>query len=166
MVSAVPTITIQEAVDDMLRMRVFEVGSHDRCKFGTHGFSDYRPIRFLLAIAAAATLLHAQPSVSGRAAALHRAALVFDGHIHAVDREFYHGGDIGERKPDGQFDLDRAREGGLGAFFFSIFVTEDYYPGRLETRQALRMVDCALDQIGRNSQTVELARNASDIERI
>jgi membrane dipeptidase len=119
-----------------------------------------------LAIAAAATLLHAQPSVSGRAAALHRAALVFDGHIHAVDREFYHGGDVGERKSDGQFDLSRAREGGLGALFFSIFVTEDYYPARLETRQALRMLDCALDQIARNSQTIELARNASDIERI
>ena len=92
--------------------------------------------------------------------------MVFDGHIHAVDREFYHGGDIGERKPDGQFDLPRAREGGLGALFFSIFVTEDYYPGRLETTQALRILDCALDQIARNSQTIELARNASDIERI
>jgi membrane dipeptidase len=97
---------------------------------------------------------------------LHRSALVFDGHIHAVDRAFYHGGDIGERKPDGQFDLPRAREGGLGALFFSIFVTEDYYPDRLETRQALRMLDCALGQIARNSQTIEPARNASDIERI
>jgi membrane dipeptidase len=54
----------------------------------------------------------------------------------------------------------------LGALFFSIFVTEDYYPGRLETRQALRMLDCALEQIARNSQTIEVARNASDIERI
>src|SRR5665811_1856821 len=81
---------------------------------------------------------------------VHARSLVFDGHIHAVDREFYHGGDIGERKPDGQFDLPRAREGGLGALFFSIFVTEDYYPGRLETKQALRMLDAALEQIARN----------------
>src|SRR5215471_2262111 len=103
---------------------------------------------------------------SERARALHQRSLVFDGHVHAVDRECYHGGDIGERKSDGQFDLPRAREGGLGALFFSIFVTEDYYPGRLETRQALRMLDCALDQIARNSQTIELARTASDIERI
>lgn len=83
-----------------------------------------------------------------------------------MDREYYHGGDIGERKPDGQFDLPRAKEGGLGALFFSIFVPEDYYPARLETRQALRMADCALDQIARNSPTIELARTASDIERI
>jgi membrane dipeptidase len=83
-----------------------------------------------------------------------------------VDREFYNGGDIGLRKPDGQFDLERAREGGLGALFFSIFVTEDYYPARLETKQALRMLDCAVEQIARNSRLIEIARNASDIERL
>ena len=117
---------------------------------------------------AAAALLSAQngATVSQRARALHAGALVFDGHIHAVDREFYHGGDIGQRKPDGQFDLPRAKEGGLGALFFSIFVTEDYYPARLETKQALRMLDCALEQIARNSQSIEIARTASDIERI
>jgi membrane dipeptidase len=91
---------------------------------------------------------------------------IFDGHVHAVDRVFYHGGDIGERKSDGQFDLSRAKEGGLGALFFSIFVTEDYYPGRLETKQALRMLDTALEQIERNKATIEIARNATDIERI
>ena len=68
---------------------------------------------------AAAALVSAQvpdaPAVSQRARALHSGALVFDGHIHAVDREFYHGGDIGQRKSDGQFDLPRAKEGGLGA---------------------------------------------------
>ena len=50
--------------------------------------------------------------------------------------------------------------------FFSIFVSEDYYPARFETKQALRMLDCAVDQIGRNSQTIEIAHTASDIERI
>jgi membrane dipeptidase len=100
------------------------------------------------------------------ARALHARSLVFDGHIHAIDRVFYHGGDIGERKADGQFDLSRAKEGGLGAFFCSVFVTEDYYPARLETKQALRMLDTALLQIEKNRATVEIARNASDIERI
>jgi membrane dipeptidase len=121
-------------------------------------------------LAAAAALLSGQTAdgtaVSQRARALHASALVFDGHIHAVDREFYHGGDIGQRKPDGQFDLPRAKEGGLGALFFCIFVTEDYYPARLETKQALRMLDSAVEQIGRNSQSIEIARTASDIERI
>ena len=124
----------------------------------------------MVILGVAAAVLSAQAPggtpVSERARALHARALVFDGHVHAVDREFYHGGDIGQRKSDGQFDLPRAKEGGLGALFFSIFVTEDYYPARLETKQAMRMLDSAIEQIGRNRQSIEIARTASDIERI
>ena len=101
-----------------------------------------------------------------RARSLHQKALVFDAHIHAIEREFYHGGDIGERKPDGQFDLPRAREGGVGAMFFSFYVTEDYYPGRFETKQALRLIDACIRQIRDNSSTIEIAHNATEIERI
>src|SRR5690349_5116140 len=95
----------------------------------------------------------AQAPIGERAKKVHAGALVFDGHIHAVDRVFYHGGDIGERKADGQFDLSRAKEGGLGAFFCSVFVTEDYYPARLETKQALRMIEVAIAQIEKNRAT-------------
>jgi membrane dipeptidase len=123
-----------------------------------------------MGLAVAAAVLGAQtisaPAVSDRARKLHQSSLVFDGHVHAVDREFYHGGDIGVRKPDGQFDLVRAREGGVGALFFSIFVTEDYYPARLETKQAIRMLDTAVEQIARNSRSIEIARSAADIDRI
>ena len=66
-----------------------------------------------------------------RTRALHQDALVFDAHVHVVNRQFYHGGNMGERVEDGQFDLARAREGGLDAMFFSLFVTEQYYPGTL-----------------------------------
>ncbi len=104
--------------------------------------------------------------VADRARTLHQNSLVFDAHIHAIEREFYHGGDISQRKPDGQFDLSRAREGGLGAMFFSFYVTEDYYPGRFETKQALRLIDTCLQQIKANSGAIELALNASDVERI
>ena len=110
--------------------------------------------------------LLASAQVSDRARALHSSALVFDGHIHAIEREFYHGGDIGQRKSDGQFDLPRAIQGGLGAMFFSFYVTEDYYPGRFETKQALRLIDACITQIHANAQTIEIALNATDIERI
>lgn len=104
--------------------------------------------------------------VSKRAAELHQKALVFDGHVHVIDRQFYHGGDIGDRVPDGQFDLPRAKQGGIDAMFFSIFVTEDYYPQRMETKQTLRLMDLALTQLEKNKATIELAKNASDIDRI
>ena len=91
---------------------------------------------------------------------------MFDGHVHAIDREFYHGGDIGERKADGQFDLPRAKEGGLGALFFSIFVTEDYYPGGSKPS---RRCACWIALSSRSAATagaIEIARTATDIERI
>jgi membrane dipeptidase len=126
-----------------------------------------RPALFLPpALAALSLLLLTSAAVSDRARALHDSSLVFDGHIHAIEREFYHGGDIGQRKPDGQFDLPRARDGGLGAMFFSFYVSEDYYPGRFETKQALRLIDACITQIQANSSTIEIALNASDIERI
>src|ERR1039457_5624847 len=61
--------------------------------------NDYMPAACgVVVLAAAAAWLGAQTAdgtaVSDRARALHSGALVFDGHIHAVDREFYHGGDI------------------------------------------------------------------------
>jgi membrane dipeptidase len=104
--------------------------------------------------------------VSGRAGAIHRDAFVFDAHVHVVNRQFYHGGDMGQRVEDGQFDLVRAKEGGLDALFFTLFVTEQYYPARLETKQALRLLDAAHDQLARNKDRIELALTASDVERI
>jgi membrane dipeptidase len=54
----------------------------------------------------------------------------------------------------------------LDAMFFSLFVAESYYPGRYETKQALRLADLALRQLEKNRDVIELALNASDIERI
>ena len=107
-----------------------------------------------------------QGQVSDRARTLHQDALVFDAHVHVVNRQFYHGGDMGQRVDDGQFDLVRAKEGGLDAMFFSLFVTEQYYPARFETKQVLRLIDAAYDQLAKNKDKIELALNASDVERI
>jgi membrane dipeptidase len=106
------------------------------------------------------------PHISARALAVHKRALVFDGHVHALDREFYHGGSMGTRVNDGQWDLQRAREGGVSAFFLSVFIPEEYYPGRFESKQAFRRMDDALLQLRKNSDLVELALNAGDVERI
>jgi membrane dipeptidase len=120
------------------------------------------PVLHVLLLCAAPLLAQ----VTDRATAIHRDALVFDAHVHVVDRQFYHGGDMGQRVEDGQFDLVRAKEGGLDAMFFSLFVTEQYYPARLETKQVLRLIDAAYDQLAKNRDKIELAFNASDVERI
>jgi membrane dipeptidase len=108
----------------------------------------------------------AQPQISSEARSLHQSAFVFDGHIHAINRQFHHGGNFGERLSGGQFDLPRARAGGMDAFFLVPYILEEYYPARLETKQTLRLLDLALRQIAQNEDVVELALNASDIDRI
>jgi membrane dipeptidase len=122
--------------------------------------------RPLLRSVAAQTSGDGAPQISAKALAIQKRALVFDGHVHALDREFYQGGSMGTRKVDGYWDLPRAREGGVGAFFCSVYIPEEYYPARFETKQALRRIEHALEQLEINRDQVELALNADDVQRI
>jgi len=106
------------------------------------------------------------PRVSQEARRQHQEAFVFDGHVHMINRQLHLGGNIGDRLPDGQVDLPRMKEGGIDAFMLTLYVMEQYYPARFETKQTLRLMNMALDQIEQNKAVVELARNAADIERI
>lgn len=131
------------------------------CRFG---YSDGMLFRLILIGIVALIPLAGQ--VSDRAQRFHDDAFVLDGHVHIINRQFYLGGDIGERYADGQVDLPRIREGGVDALFFVVFVSEEYYPPRFETKQALRLIDLAHRQIEKNSDKIELALTASDVERI
>lgn len=124
------------------------------------------PLAWAQGASQSSTAEQAAPRISARALEIHRRAFIFDGHVHALDREFYHGGSMGQRYTDGQWDLPRAREGGEGAFFLSIYVPEEYCPGRFETKQSFRRIDHALRQLNENRNLVELALNADDVERI
>ena len=112
------------------------------------------------------TVICLQAQVSERAQRLHDEALVFDAHIHIINRQLYEGSSIGDRFPDGHVDLPRLEEGGLDALFFSLYTTEKYYPGRFETRLALRMMDRAWSEIEAHSDRIEVALTARDIDRI
>ncbi len=119
----------------------------------------------MLALCHAAVWASAQ-TVSDKVRKLHQAAFVFDAHLHFIDRVFYLNGDIGTRYTDGQVDLPRVKAGGMDAFFLSLFVTEEYYPGRYETKQVLRLLEFARAQIGKHQAQIEIALNAADIARI
>jgi len=99
-------------------------------------------------------------------AQLHDRAFVFDGHVHMINRQFYKGGSIADRFNDGQVDLPRSKEGGIDAMFFSLFVEEQYYPARHETRHTLRLLDLAKTQIAANPKLIEIAYNGADVRRI
>ncbi len=108
----------------------------------------------------------AAAGISAEARRIHFNSLVFDGHVHGANRQFYHGGSMGDRLEGGQFDLPRAREGGVKAMLYTVFVTEEYYPARYETKQVLRLIDEAYKQLALNRATIELARTAGEIESI
>ncbi len=97
---------------------------------------------------------------------LHERALVMDAHVHLMTRSLLTGVDIGERASDGHVDLPRLAEGGVDAIFFSVYTPEAYYPAGFEVKNTFRVVESALEQIETNGDQVELALNASDIERI
>ncbi len=96
----------------------------------------------------------------------HERSLVMDAHVHMTTRSLLEGVDIGDRTSDGHVDLPRLAEGGVDAVFFSVYTPEAYYPARYEVKNTFRVVELALQQIEKNSDLVELAFNASDIERI
>ncbi len=104
--------------------------------------------------------------VSPRAAKLHRDAFVFDGHVHVINRQFHDGSGIGQRLKGGQVDLPRMLDGGLDAVMFSLFVPEEYYPPRYETRHTLRLIDLAYRQVEANAGKIAFAYNAAGIARI
>jgi membrane dipeptidase len=97
---------------------------------------------------------------------LHQRAFVMDGHVHVMSRQLLQGLDIGDRLPNGHVDLPRLREGGLDAVFFSVYTPEEYYAARYEVKNTFRVVELALDQIEKHHDRIELALNASDLERI
>jgi membrane dipeptidase len=119
-----------------------------------------------VAVCALAAAAGGGAQVSERAMRLHRDAFVFDGHVHMVTRQFYHGGDIGDRVRDGHVDLPRLKDGGVDAMMFTLYVMEQYYPGRYETKQTLRLLEAAREQIEKNRDRIEVALNTTDIERI
>ena len=108
--------------------------------------------------------------VSAKVRRIHRNALVFDAHIHYVNRQLYLGGDIGERLLEPVsgigIDLPNARDGGIDAMFLNLYVEPDYVQHGYEVKQTVKLIELARDQIQKNSDSIEVALNADDVERI
>ncbi|KPK81740.1 MAG: membrane dipeptidase [Gemmatimonas sp. SM23_52] len=105
-----------------------------------------------------------------RAAAIHRRALVVDGHndlpwklrtAFASDFERF---DLAARHDEGHTDIPRLREGGVDALFFAAYVPSEY-EGRGAARLALEQIDLVKGMVDRYPE-LELARSAADVERI
>jgi membrane dipeptidase len=96
---------------------------------------------------------------------LHEEAIVWDCHNDLAYRILYEGLDIGERLPAGHVDIPRLQEGGVDVQTVALFVQNFLYPDKC-ARQAFQLLEATKKAIDAHSDSVELARTGSDVERI
>jgi membrane dipeptidase len=103
-----------------------------------------------------------------RARRLHRSAIVIDTHNDITTPIVDEGFDLGARDTSGrnQTDIPRMKEGGLGAEFFSIYVSSSYARQGGAARRAMEMIDGVYEQIRRHPRSLALALTVADIRRI
>jgi membrane dipeptidase len=96
--------------------------------------------------------------------ALHRSAIVVDGHSDTALRLLDQGIDFAQRQPDGHMDLPRLLEGGVDAQFFAAWIDPAYAPDRAFAR-ADSLLDAVIE-VTRSVPGIELARTAADVRAI
>jgi len=103
--------------------------------------------------------------VSEQARRVHAAAIVVDTHADTTQRLVAPGGfDLGVRHTDGNLDIPRMREGGLGAQFFSIWVPSDV-TGPAAVKRSLQQIDAVREAVRTHSGDLVLATTAEGIRQ-
>jgi membrane dipeptidase len=114
--------------------------------------------------AGAQTMPATGPAVSPQARKIHDSAIVIDTHADTPQRFLDENFDIGTVTPTGNIDLQKAREGNLGAEFFSIWVEPGYFDGHY-ARRAFDLIDSVYEQVQRHPDQMVMAYSADDIVR-
>jgi len=98
---------------------------------------------------------------------IHRRAIIVDMHADTVQRVIDENIDINQRLGDGHLDAVRAKEGGLDAQFFSIWVEPQLFGGG--GASAMKRADIQIDAIHnlaiKHPETWELATTAEAVRR-
>ncbi|MGO8758447.1 MAG: dipeptidase [Terracidiphilus sp.] len=96
--------------------------------------------------------------------AVHASAIVIDTHADTPQRFLDEHFDLGDPLKGGDWNLETARKGNLGAEFFSIWVQPDRFKGQYAHR-TLELIDAVKQQVAKHPDQMELATSAADIER-
>jgi len=99
---------------------------------------------------------------------IHRRAIVVDMHADTTQRLVDENVDLETRLRDGHLDAVRAKEGGLDAQFFSIWVEPELFGNG--GAQAMKRADVQIEAVralaAKHPETWELATTAADVRRI
>ncbi|HYX30390.1 MAG TPA: dipeptidase [Pyrinomonadaceae bacterium] len=106
--------------------------------------------------------------VATDALSIHRRAIIVDMHADTTQRLVDENVDLQTRLSDGHLDAVRAKEGGLDAQFFSIWVDPDLFGrgGASAMKRADIQIEAVRNLAARHPETWELATTAEDIRRI
>src|SRR6266403_1055514 len=100
--------------------------------------------------------------------AIHRRAIVVDMHADTTQRLVDEKVDLAQRLLDGHFDAVRAKEGGLDAQFFSIWVEPELFGGG--GPHAVKRADDQITAVKalaeKHPETWSLATSAADVRRV
>jgi membrane dipeptidase len=114
----------------------------------------------------------AQPNLLDRARALHRGALLVDGHNDYPWALREHDParnldtlDIRKPQPSIMTDIDRLKAGGVGGQFWSVYTPVEMQ-GQAAVTATLEQIDIVHRMVRKYPETFELALTADDIERI
>jgi membrane dipeptidase len=95
---------------------------------------------------------------------IHRRAILVDTHNDILSNELITKLDIGKLQTTGNFDLVRAKEGGLDVQVFSIWCGADYGKGTA-FKFANREIDSLYALIARYPDRITLVRNSAELEK-
>ena len=115
---------------------------------------------FLLAIPL--IVMTAADEISPKARQLHFSSIVVDTHDDTTQRLLDPGFDIGVRHTDGDIDIPRMREGGLGAIFFSIWMSGSV-TGPEAVKRSLDQIDAVREMVRTHSKDLALCTTAEEI---
>jgi membrane dipeptidase len=109
-------------------------------------------------------LLSVIASFSQNVEQIHQKAIMIDTHNDALSNELITKADLGKMQTTGNFDLVRAKQGGLDAQVFSVWCGEQYANGTAYAF-ANREIDSLYALIKRNPTKIALVRNPDELKK-
>jgi membrane dipeptidase len=94
--------------------------------------------------------------------AVHASAIVIDTHIDTPQRFLDDHFDLSDPRGKGDWNLETARKGNVGAVFFSIWVDPVVYKGQY-ARRTLELIDSVKQQVAKHSDQMEMVTSTEGI---
>jgi membrane dipeptidase len=105
-----------------------------------------------------------EPAASGAVPAVHRRAIIVDGHCDTPYRLIRRNRHLDEHDPEAQVDLKSLRESGITASFFAAYVPP-FYTGRGAARFAYRLIELIHAEVQRLPDVLTFCSDAAGIRR-